>query len=137
MTMFSLSWRLDCAGLFHFRHDLPAAARGFASWPGAAAAGPDPWTVPTTTPSQPMRQITSRNRHLTTPWAQGTRGLCDRRRRETPKSPSNKAWPGVGPYIRPIQVGPVSGRKAHRYWLSGVRGAEKDTVNMASGMAVL
>src|SRR3990167_7340759 len=74
MTMFSLGWRLDCAGLFHFRHDLPVAARGFASWPGAAAAGPDPWTVPTTTPSQRPRQITTCEQTLNDAWGTGRAG---------------------------------------------------------------
>src|SRR5688572_18152459 len=37
---------------FPYRHDRPRHAPGLRNSAGAAATAPEPWTVPTTTPSQ-------------------------------------------------------------------------------------
>lgn len=59
MLIISIGWRLDCAGLFYFDTTCPRPPAGSPLWPGEAATGPDPWTVPTTPPSQRPRQITT------------------------------------------------------------------------------
>lgn len=59
MIVFRIGWRLDYAGLFHFGTTCPRPPAGTRNALGEAATGPDPWTVPTTTPSQRPRQITT------------------------------------------------------------------------------
>ena len=119
---------LGLCGPFPFPARPPAARPRVASWPGAAATGPHPWTVPRTTPSQRNAKKRRANRHLTTPENRSRRGMCVRRNRERDKSLSDKAYPGVrdssGDNIRYKLVSPCSGPEARRCWLSGVRRAE-------------
>jgi hypothetical protein len=68
-------WRLERVGRFRFRHDLSAAARGFALCAGAAATVSEPWIVPTTTSSQFGVKKRRQNRHLTTPEQHGAKWL--------------------------------------------------------------
>jgi len=69
-----------------------------------------------------------------TPGKQVRRGACKRRLRDLRKSQWKRAYPGlVDTFLdttRYIQVSTNIGRKARRYWLSGVRRAEIGTEDL-------
>ena len=75
MLWISVGWRLECAGLFSFRHDLPRHARGSRYAPGAAAAGPDPWDSPKNNPVSTTRRIATWEQTLNDAWETGRAGV--------------------------------------------------------------